>query len=254
ECQPPTGARPPAGDPHRSAGRRTRNGRTRPGGPPAPPPAWTGHAGRRHHDRVPGSQCRRLRLVDGPGRPDRGERYARVGPEPAGLRRRAGAVRADRPGGAGAVRRPPARLLTDSLAGSTRVPLAPEHGGAVDCERWGMRGSAMRRRCTSALLLGSLVGVGGLLAITSATADEPESDRPSYVGRELYAGELHSHTSVSDGVGLPGDAFEHVADETDADFFTVSEHDVMWDLRNGDDFVQDWRNAESEEWRWVHEQ
>jgi len=112
----------------------------------------------------------------------------------------------------------------------------------------------MRRRFTSALLLGSLVGVGGLLPITSATADEPESDRPSYLGRELYTGELHSHTSVSDGVGLPGDAFEHVADETDADFFTVSEHDVMWDLRNGDDFVQDWRNAESEEWRWVHEQ
>lgn len=111
----------------------------------------------------------------------------------------------------------------------------------------------MRRRVTSALVLASLVGAGGLLPLTPATADEPENDRPSYLGRDLYTGELHSHTSVSDGVELPGDAFEHVAGESDADFFTVSEHDVMWDLRNGDDFVEDWRDAESEEWRWVHE-
>src|SRR5690606_17698866 len=31
------------------------------------------------------------------------------------------------------------------------------------------------------------------------------------------------------------------------------EHDVMWDLRNGDDFIDDWRDADSEEWRRVHE-
>lgn len=112
----------------------------------------------------------------------------------------------------------------------------------------------MRRRSTSALVIASMVGLGGIFPLAPATADEPETDRPSYLGRELYTGELHSHTSVSDGVELPGDAFEHVAEETEADFFTVSEHDVMWDLRNGDDFVEDWRDAESEEWRWVHEQ
>ncbi|WP_147918724.1 metallophosphoesterase [Ruania zhangjianzhongii] len=112
----------------------------------------------------------------------------------------------------------------------------------------------MQRRFASALVLASMVAAGSLLPLAPATADEPETDRPSYLGRELYTGELHSHTSVSDGVELPGDAFEHVAGQTDADFFTVSEHDVMWDLRNGDDFVEDWRDAESEEWRWVHEQ
>ena len=112
----------------------------------------------------------------------------------------------------------------------------------------------MRRRLTSALVIASMVGLGSVLPLAPATADAPEEDRPSFLGRDLYTGEMHSHTSVSDGVELPGDAFEHVAEETDADFFTVSEHDVMWDLRNGDDFVQDWREADSEEWRWVHEQ
>lgn len=88
----------------------------------------------------------------------------------------------------------------------------------------------------------------------SGAAAEEEPDRPSYLGKEFYTGEFHSHTSVSDGSELPADAFEYVQSETDADFFTVSEHDVMWDLRNGDDFIDDWRDADSEEWRWVHEQ
>ncbi|MGO1972514.1 MAG: hypothetical protein ACTH2Q_06095, partial [Propionibacteriaceae bacterium] len=94
-------------------------------------------------------------------------------------------------------------------------------------------------------------------AETSAPAAKDktaDADRPAYLDRSLYTGEFHSHTSVSDGVELPPDAFEHVREETDADFFTVSEHDVMWDIRNGDDFVEDWRDATSQEWRWLHEQ
>src|SRR5699024_4097427 len=109
---------------------------------------------------------------------DRGERYERLGPEPLRRRRRAGPVRADRPDGAGAVRRPPARILIDSLAGAARVPLASQQGRAVDRPMWGMRGFAMRRRFTSALLLGSLVRVVGLLRLNSRTAAQPAHDRP----------------------------------------------------------------------------
>lgn len=115
--------------------------------------------------------------------------------------------------------------------------------------RWGR---AARRglvgTTAGALLLGTL-GV----VVASATAAPRDDDRPTYLGKSLYTGEFHSHTSVSDGVKLPNDAFDHVRSETQADFFTVSEHDVMWDLRNGDDFVDDWRDADSEEWRQVHE-
>ncbi|MCR1784135.1 metallophosphoesterase [Nocardioides carbamazepini] len=100
-----------------------------------------------------------------------------------------------------------------------------------------------------ALLLGTL----GVVAGASATAASPDGDRATYLGKSLYTGEFHSHTSVSDGVKMPVDAFDHVHSETEADFFTVSEHDVMWDLRNGDDFVDDWRDADSQEWRQVHE-
>ncbi|WP_039365053.1 Ig-like domain repeat protein [Mumia flava] len=97
--------------------------------------------------------------------------------------------------------------------------------------------------------------IAGLLAAAAPpAAAAEEDDRPTYRGKTFYTGEFHAHTSVSDGVEMPPDAFEHVHDETDADFFTVSEHDVMWDLRNGDDFVDDWRDADSREWRAVHEE
>ncbi|QWF23315.1 metallophosphoesterase [Nocardioides sp. LMS-CY] len=109
-------------------------------------------------------------------------------------------------------------------------------------------------RCLGAALTGILAtGTLTAIAVPTALAGTAEEQRPSYLGKTLYTGEFHSHTSVSDGVQLPDDAFAHVREETDADFFAVSEHDVMWDLRNGDDFIDDWRDADSEEWRYVHE-
>ena len=109
-------------------------------------------------------------------------------------------------------------------------------------------------RCLGAALTGILAtGTLTAIAVPTALAGTAEEQRPSYLGKTLYTGEFHSHTSVSDGVQLPADAFAHVRAETEADFFAVSEHDVMWDLRNGDDFVDDWRDADSEEWRYVHE-
>lgn len=115
---------------------------------------------------------------------------------------------------------------------------------------------------SSVAALAVAVAGAGLAAPAGATpadavvapAAESDDERPSYLGKSYYTGEFHSHTSVSDGAELPPDAFEHVQSETDADFFTVSEHDVMWDIRNGDDFIDDWRDADSDEWRWLHEQ
>ncbi|MEU7913268.1 metallophosphoesterase [Microbispora bryophytorum] len=100
---------------------------------------------------------------------------------------------------------------------------------------------------TIALLAGALVG-----APASPAAAAGES-RPTYLGKSLYTGEFHAHTSVSDGAELPPDAYTHVRDETDADFFAVTEHDVMWDIRDGEDFVENWRDADSAEWRYLHE-
>ncbi len=101
----------------------------------------------------------------------------------------------------------------------------------------------------SAIAAISVVALGPNAPESAATAD----DRATYLGQQLYFGEFHSHTGVSDGVDLPPDAFAHVRDEHAADFFAVTEHDVMFDLRNTDSFAEDWADAESDEWRYLHE-
>ena len=40
----------------------------------------------------------------------------------------------------------------------------------------------------------------------------------------FYIGSLHSHTSYSDGVGTPADAFEHARDQAHVDFLAVTDH------------------------------
>ncbi|WP_154402119.1 metallophosphoesterase [Ornithinimicrobium cavernae] len=98
--------------------------------------------------------------------------------------------------------------------------------------------------------------MAGTLAapLPAQAAEEADPTHPVYLGRTHYTGEFHSHTSISDGQALPVDAFTHVAQNSDADFFGLAEHDVTFDLRNADDFITDWRDAASEEWRYLHEQ
>src|SRR5699024_8707080 len=48
------------------------------------------------------------------------------------------------------------------------------------------------------------------------------------------------------------DAFEHVAQSTNADFFAVTDHDVVLDLRNADHFTEDRHASHSEEWSYSH--
>lgn len=55
----------------------------------------------------------------------------------------------------------------------------------------------------------------------------------SYMGKTLYTGQVHSHTSLSDGEKLPGDAWEYVKENSTLDFFGVTDHDVCLDYRNG---------------------
>ncbi len=88
----------------------------------------------------------------------------------------------------------------------------------------------------------------------AAPAAEPpaDADRPEYLGRTHYRAEVHSHTAISDGQGLPIDAFEHVAENTNADFFAVTDHDVVFDLRNADHFTEDRLASHSEEWSYSH--
>ncbi|MBB2748400.1 UNVERIFIED_ORG: hypothetical protein FHR35_008293 [Microbispora rosea subsp. rosea] len=115
------------------------------------------------------------------------------------------------------------------------------------------RSSAPRTLIWPGAISAIALAAGALVSGPASPAAAAGEDRPTYLGKSLYTGEFHAHTSVSDGAELPPDAYKHVHDETDADFFAVTEHDVMWDIRNGDDFVENWRDADSAEWRYLHE-
>ncbi|MEV4455052.1 metallophosphoesterase [Microbispora sp. NPDC049633] len=115
------------------------------------------------------------------------------------------------------------------------------------------RSSAPRTSTWPGAITAVALAAGAVIGAPASPVSAAGEDRPAFLGRTLYTGEFHAHTSVSDGVQLPPDAYNHVHDETDADFFAVTEHDVMWDIRNGDDFVEDWRDADSAEWRYLHE-
>ena len=43
-------------------------------------------------------------------------------------------------------------------------------------------------------------------------------------GQNVYFGNLHSHTSYSDGSGVPQDAYAHARDVAGLDFLAITEH------------------------------
>ena len=45
----------------------------------------------------------------------------------------------------------------------------------------------------------------------------------------FYYGQLHSHTSLSDGTGTPEEAFTHARDKGHADFLAVTDHSNLFD-------------------------
>jgi len=72
-------------------------------------------------------------------------------------------------------------------------------------------------------------------------------------GVQHFRAEIHSHTAISDGVQLPTEAMEHVAENGNVDFFGVTGHDVVFDLRNADAFTEDRYASHSDEWSYSHE-
>ncbi|GAA2907257.1 hypothetical protein JOD62_001200 [Microbacterium keratanolyticum] len=97
--------------------------------------------------------------------------------------------------------------------------------------------------------------VATLLTAPAAHAADPAIDgtsaHPTFLGKTHYTGEFHSHTSISDGVKLPEDAYTYVAENTDVDFFSASEHDVTMDVRSADDWADDHEHAHSNEWKYL---
>lgn len=80
-------------------------------------------------------------------------------------------------------------------------------------------------------------------------ASQNEEERPEYLGMKLYSGEAHSHTSLSDGILMPKDAFEFVQENTSLDYFGTAEHDVTFDISSGNDYLASYKDSYSEEYK-----
>ncbi|MGG1518123.1 CehA/McbA family metallohydrolase [Paenibacillus oryzisoli] len=61
-----------------------------------------------------------------------------------------------------------------------------------------------------------------------AAAPEP-SPLPAPASYNVYFGNLHSHTSFSDGAGVPDAAFDYARNTADLDFLAVTEHSNLYD-------------------------
>lgn len=73
-----------------------------------------------------------------------------------------------------------------------------------------------------------------------------------FVGEEqlnLYFGQLHSHTNLSDGTGTPDDAFTWARDNAKADFFAITDHSNSFDNSTGSENITDYRNSTSQKWK-----
>ncbi|MGO3146408.1 MAG: CehA/McbA family metallohydrolase [Leucobacter sp.] len=113
--------------------------------------------------------------------------------------------------------------------------------------------SALTAVTSCALALSTLA-----LAPTAATAvvvDTPidgSTAHPSTLGLTHYTGEFHAHSAISDGVETPAFAYDYVQKNTDADFFSLTEHDVTMDVRAADSHAEHADHAVSDEWAYMH--
>ncbi|WP_257535713.1 CehA/McbA family metallohydrolase [Mesobacillus foraminis] len=109
----------------------------------------------------------------------------------------------------------------------------------------------MRRQKGKNLMLAltSLVILFSLISPLPGSPAEAAGTRAVYQGMKLYTGEAHSHTSLSDGILMPEDAFDFVKQNTGLDYFGTAEHDVTFDISSGHDYFTNYKQSYSEEYK-----
>lgn len=73
-----------------------------------------------------------------------------------------------------------------------------------------------------------------------------------YVGEiqyNLYFGQIHSHTNLSDGQGTPDEAYTWARDRANADFFAVTDHSNSFDNDKDSENIKDYRESTSQKWK-----
>jgi hypothetical protein len=85
--------------------------------------------------------------------------------------------------------------------------------------------------CAAALLAASVTSHAG------GRAPEPAAGGTAFQARHVYFGNLHSHTSYSDGSGTPAQAYRHAREVAGLDFLAVTEHNHAQAESGADDRV-----------------
>ena len=78
-------------------------------------------------------------------------------------------------------------------------------------------------------------------------------DSPSIGGYNVYYGQLHSHTNISDGQGSPSEAYAYARDTAGLDFFSITDHDYWFDDMTQTDWdtIKDTANSYNDDGTYV---
>lgn len=78
-------------------------------------------------------------------------------------------------------------------------------------------------------------------------------DSPSIGGFNVYYGQLHSHTNISDGQGSPSEAYAYARDTAGLDFFSITDHDYWFDDMTQTDWdtIKDTANSYNDDGTYV---
>ena len=101
------------------------------------------------------------------------------------------------------------------------------------------------------VLLTLSLGAAPLAAVAGTAVVVAHADRPQVLGLTHYTGELHSHSGLSypeQGGNLPKDMYAQL-DSEGMDFFAATDKPGAADIAGADEFIDDPKDAESDEWR-----
>lgn len=68
----------------------------------------------------------------------------------------------------------------------------------------------------------------------------------------IYFGQIHSHTNISDGAGTLEDAFKHAKSVKNLDYIVVTDHSNSFDEADNGDITKNNDSAETNEWTYAH--
>ena len=89
----------------------------------------------------------------------------------------------------------------------------------------------------------------GFIDSPQGTLDFTERTNEKY---NIYFGQIHSHTTISDGAGSLEEAFKHAKGVANLDYIVVTDHSNSFDGADKGDITKNTDSAETDEWTYAH--